>query len=44
MTWVKWKLVSVHLEIMLILIDDRYTVCAEHPIGSKSFWAHPMDS
>ena len=25
----KWKLVLVHLEIVLILMQDRYTVCAE---------------
>jgi hypothetical protein len=25
MTWVKWKLVSVHLETILILMQDRYT-------------------
>jgi hypothetical protein len=40
----KWKLVSVHLEIVLILIHDRWTVCAEHNVGSeKSFWTHPME-
>jgi hypothetical protein len=32
-TRLKWKLVSVHLEIVLILIRDRCTVCAEHIIG-----------
>jgi hypothetical protein len=29
------KLVSVCLEIVLILTQDRSTVCAEHTIGSK---------
>jgi hypothetical protein len=29
----KWKLVSVHLEIVLILTQDRCTVCAECSIG-----------
>ena len=33
MTWLKWKLFLVHLEIVLILTQDRYTVCAEHTIG-----------
>jgi hypothetical protein len=33
MTWVKWKLVSVHLEIVLISTQDRYTVCAKRTIG-----------
>jgi hypothetical protein len=31
----KWKLVSIHLVIVLILTQDRCTVCAEHTIGSK---------
>jgi hypothetical protein len=39
----KWKLVSVHLEIVLILIQDRCTVCAERTVSSKSFWTHPME-
>ena len=33
MTWPKWKLVLVHLETVLILTQDRYTVCAEQTIG-----------
>jgi hypothetical protein len=28
-------LVSVHLEIVLILVQDRCTVCVEHTIRSK---------
>ena len=32
----KWKLVSVRLEIVLISKQDRFTVCAEHAIGSES--------
>ena len=32
-TWLKWKLVFVRLEIVLILTQDRYTVCAEQTIG-----------
>jgi hypothetical protein len=31
----KWKLISVHLEIVLILTEDRCTVCAECTIGSE---------
>jgi hypothetical protein len=30
-----YNLVSVHLEIVLILTQDRYMVCAEHTIGSE---------
>jgi hypothetical protein len=29
------KLISVHLEIVLILAQDKCTVCAEHTIGSE---------
>ena len=31
----KWKLHSVYLLIMLILTQDRVTVCAEHTIGTE---------
>jgi hypothetical protein len=34
-TWVKWKLILVHLETVLILTQDRYTVCVECAIGSE---------
>ena len=39
----KWKLILVHLEIVLILPQDRCTVCAERIIGSKTIWTHPME-
>jgi hypothetical protein len=39
----KWMLVSVHLEIELILMQDRCTVCAERTIISEIIWIHPMD-
>jgi hypothetical protein len=35
MTRLKWKLISVRLEIVLILTQDSCTVCTEHTIGSK---------
>ena len=34
-TLVKWILVSVHLEIVLVSTQDRSKVCAERTIGSK---------
>jgi hypothetical protein len=34
-TRLKWKLGSVRLEIVVILTQDRCTVCTEHPRGSK---------
>jgi len=35
MTRLKWKLDSVYLEIVLILMQDRCTVCAERTIGTE---------
>ena len=32
----KWKLVSVRLEIVQILTQDRCTVCAERTIGTEN--------
>jgi hypothetical protein len=37
----KWKLVSVHLEIVLVLVKDRCTVYAKHTIGSEIVLAAP---
>jgi hypothetical protein len=34
-TWVKRKLVFVRLEIVLILAQDTYLVCAERTIGCE---------
>jgi hypothetical protein len=34
-TRLKWKLGSVRLEIVVILTQDRCTVCAKHTRGSK---------
>jgi hypothetical protein len=34
-TRLKWKLVSVCLDIMVIFIQDRCTVCAKHTVGSE---------
>ena len=35
MMWVMWNLTSFSLEIVLVLVQDRSTVCAEHTIGSE---------
>ena len=40
MTRLKWKLVSVYLEIVLILTQDRCTDCAEHTIVSENYFRH----
>jgi hypothetical protein len=34
-TWLKCKLVSVCLEIVLALVQDRCTVCTKRTIGSE---------
>ena len=34
-TRIKWKLDSVRLEIVLILTQDRCTVCVEHTMSSE---------
>ena len=34
-TRVKWKLVLVHLEIVLMLVQDSCTDCPERTIGSE---------
>ena len=33
MTWVLWNHVSDHLEIVLVLVEDRCMVCAKRCIG-----------
>ena len=43
MTRLKWKLVSLRWEIVLILTQDRCTVCIEHTIGSEIVSTHPME-
>jgi hypothetical protein len=34
-TWVRWNHVSIYLEMLLVSVQDRYTVCAKHTIGSE---------
>jgi hypothetical protein len=36
-------LVLVCLEIVLILTQDRCTVCPKRTIGSKIVWTHPIE-
>jgi hypothetical protein len=33
--WVMWNLISVYLEIVLVSVEDRYTVCAKCTTGSE---------
>ena len=40
----KWKLVSVLSDIVLILTQDRSTVCVKRTIGLEIVWdTHPME-
>jgi hypothetical protein len=41
MTRLKWKLDSVHLEIVIILTQDRSTVCDEHSTGLEIIFDAP---
>ena len=43
MKGLKWMLVSVYLEIVLILMEDRCTVCMEQPNAWKTIWKHMME-
>jgi hypothetical protein len=39
--WVKWKLVLVHLDIVLISARDRCMVCAECTMGMEIILGTP---
>ena len=39
----KWKLVSILSDIVLILTQDRCTVCVERTIGSDIVWTHSVE-
>ena len=39
----KWKLLLVRLEIVLILTQDRCAVCVKCTIGLEIFWTHLME-
>jgi hypothetical protein len=41
-TLVTWKLVSIHLEIVVALVQERCTVFAKRTIGTEIILAHPM--
>ena len=34
---------SVHLEMVLVLVQDRCMVCTERAIGLENIFAHPME-
>jgi hypothetical protein len=42
--WVMWNLVLVRLEIVLVSVQHRCTVCAKRTIGSKIVLDAPDDT
>ena len=40
--WVLWSLVSDHLEIVLMSVEDRCMVCTKRTIGSDIAFNAPM--
>ena len=40
--WVMSYLNSIHLEMVLLSVQDCCTVCGKHPMAQKSFWTHQM--
>ena len=36
-----WNLVSIRLEMVLVLVQDRCTVCAKRTIDSEIIWTQP---
>jgi hypothetical protein len=38
--WVFWNLVSVHLEMVLVLVQDSCTVCNKRTKDSEIVWTH----
>ena len=40
--WVMWNLVSVHLEMVLVSVQDRCTVWAKRTIGSEIILDAPL--
>jgi hypothetical protein len=36
--WVVWNLVLVHLETVLVSVQDMCMVCTDHTIGIEIIW------
>jgi hypothetical protein len=43
-TWVMSNLILVHLEMVLVSVQDRCMVCAKRTKAQESFWTHPIES
>ena len=42
MTWVIWNFVLVHLQTVLVSVQDSSTVCTKLSIGSEIIWMYPV--
>jgi hypothetical protein len=42
MTWIKWKLISIQLEVVLISVQDKCTVCDECTTGMEIILGTPV--
>ena len=42
MTWVMSNIVLIHLEMVLVSLQDRCIVCAKHTMAQKMFWTRQM--
>ena len=40
--WVILNLISIHLETVLVSVQDWCTVCGKHTMAQKSFWMLQM--
>ena len=40
--WVMSHLISIHLEMVLVSMQDCCTVCGKHTMAQKLFWTHQM--
>ena len=40
--WVMLNLISIHLETVLVSVQDWCTVCCKHTVAQKSFWTLEM--
>ena len=40
--WVMLNLVLIHLEMVLVSVQDWCMGCGKHTMALKSFWTYPM--
>jgi hypothetical protein len=40
-TWIMWNLISVHLDTVLVSVQDKFMVCAKRTIGLETVLSAP---